>query len=610
MLKRVLIVVFFLLLQQGCVVRPIMNDSSTKNLETQAQQLVKRGDYSSAANTYLKMASYSNSPLKEEYQMTAVEYLIRANLISPAKTQLRQIQTTQPSIQSRVYLAQAQVALSESQTNQAANLLNRVNSKALQSSQLINYHHLKATIFELQGQIIRALYERLMLDPILNNDSAQRLNHENIWQVLTQLSPAQLKQMPLPAPPNLLGWTGLAQLSKNLQAPDFQTRLADWKLRYPNHPAHKTLIARLNENIPITASAPASAPLPINPQLNQASTGQDMQSQLALLLPMTGQFKDAAEAVRDGFMAAANADERNNKPQIKVHDISPENVANIYQQAQQSGAQAIVGPMGRNASVALYNAFQRGFPVPTLMLYELEELSNRSSVQNLWQFSLTPEDEAHRVAEKAWNDGHRNATIVHLEGAWGDRVAKAFAERWSSLGGQVVGTISFNKKNIKQQLKSITDSTNCILLGSFAQEARLVPSYLKYMKKAQMPFYATSHVYDAEPQTSLDRDLEGVIFPDMPWVLLKGNYPDNNQYNQEPITLYTTLQQQTGDRMSGANKRLFAFGVDAYRVVSQLSQLNTQKISGTTGLLSVDQYSHIHREMLWAKFVNGLAKPF
>lgn len=606
MLKRILIFVLLITLQQGCMVRPVINDSPVRNLEIQAQQLLKRGDYSGAANTYLKMANYSVSPLKEEYQITAVEYYIRANLITPAKVQLRQIQTIQPSIQSRIYLAQAQVALSENQVSQAANLLNRLNSKTLQTSQLINYHHLKATIFELQGQTIQALYERLMLDPILNNESAQRLNHESIWQVLTQLSPVQLKQMPLPAPPNLLGWTGLAQLSKNLQAPDFKTRLADWKLRYPNHPAHKTLIARLNENIPISAPVLSSASLPTNPQTTPIST----QQHIALLLPMTGQFKDAAEAVRDGFMAAANADERNNKPQIKVHDATPENVANLYQQAQQSGAQAIVGPMGRNASVALYSAFQNGFPVPTLMLYEPEELANKTPPMNLWQFSLTPEDEARQVAEKAWKDGHRNATIIHFEGAWGDRVAKAFADRWSSLGGQVSGTISFNKKNLKQQLKSVPETAQCILLGAFAQEARLVPSYLKYMKKAQMPFYATSHAYDAEPQASLDRELEGIIFPDMPWVLLKGNYPENNQLNQEPISLYTTLQQQSSERMSGANKRLFGFGVDAYRVVTQMSQLNNQKISGVTGLLSVDQSNHIHREMMWAKFVNGLAKPF
>jgi outer membrane PBP1 activator LpoA protein len=605
-LKRILIVALFMLLQQGCVVRPIVNDSPVRNLETQAQQLLKRGDYSGAANTYLKMASYSVSPLKEEYQITAVEYYIRANLMNPAKVQLRQIQTAQSSIQSRIYLAQAQVALSENQVSQAASFLNRLNSKALQTSQLINYHHLKATIFEIQGQTIQALYERLMLDPILNNDSAQRLNHESIWQVLTQLSPAQLKQMPLPAPPNLLGWTGLAQLSKNLQAPDFQTRLADWKLRYPQHPAHKTLIARLNENVPIAAPAPSAMPLPVNTQQNQQITSQN----IALLLPMTGQFKDAAEAVRDGFMAAANADDRANKPQIKVHDATPENVANLYQQAQQNGAQAIVGPMGRNASVALYNAFQRGFPVPTLMLYEPEELANKTPPSNLWQFSLTPEDEARQVAEKAWKDGHRNAAIIHFEGAWGDRVAKAFADRWSSLGGQVSGTISFNKKNLKQQLKSVPDTAQCILLGTFAQEARLVPPYLKYMKKAQLPFYATSHVYDAEPQTSLDRELEGVQFPDMPWVLLKGNFPENNQFNQEPISIYTTLQQQSSERMSGANKRLFGFGVDAYRVVMQMSQLNNQKISGVTGLLSIDQNNHIHREMMWAKFVNGLAKPF
>ncbi|MEY3219674.1 MAG: hypothetical protein RIT27_1031 [Pseudomonadota bacterium] len=603
--QRLLILILMLLLQQGCMVRPIINDRPVRNLELQAQQFLSRGDYVGAANVYLKMANYSAAPFKEEYQITAVEYYIRANLINPAKVQLRQIQTTQISIQPRIFLAQAQIALSDNQISSAANFLNRINSKALPTSQLINYYHLKATIFEIQGQNIYALYERLRLDPLLNNESAQRLNHENIWQVLMQLSPTQLKQMPLPAPPNLLGWTGLANLAKNLQSPDFKTRLADWKLRYPLHPANKTLIARLNDNIPIAATTPSAASLPSN-----APTLPPNSQQIALLLPLSGQFKDAAEAVRDGFMAAWNADDRPTKPQVNVQDVSPDNVATIYQQAQQNGAQAIVGPMGRNASVALYRAFERGFPLPTLMLYEPEELEHRASPSNLWQFSLTPEDEARRSADKAWADGHRNAAIVHLEGAWGDRMARAFAERWVSLGGQISATLSFNKKNIKQQLNSLPDSAQCILLGTFAQEARLVLPFLKYAKKHTFPLYATSHIYDAEPQSSLDRDLEGVQFPDMPWVLLKGSWSEHNLSNAEPEPLYNTLQQQAANRMQGANKRLFGFGIDAYRVITQLPQLNNQKLSGATGLLSIDpQNNHIHREMLWAIFSNGLAKP-
>lgn len=75
-LKRILIVALLVLLQQGCMVRPVVNDTPLRNLEMQAQQLLKRGDYSGAANTYLKMADYSVSPLKEEYQITAVEYYI------------------------------------------------------------------------------------------------------------------------------------------------------------------------------------------------------------------------------------------------------------------------------------------------------------------------------------------------------------------------------------------------------------------------------------------------------------------------------------------------------------------------------------------------------
>jgi len=53
-------------------------------------------------------------------------------------------------------------------------------------------------------------------------------------------------------------------------------------------------------------------------------------------------------------------------------------------------------------------------------------------------------------------------------------------------------------------------------------------------------------------------------------------------------------------------KRLYALGIDAYALLSQLQQLTRSPWQGQTGLLSVDNRGVIHRNKLpWARFVEG-----
>ena len=56
---------------------------------------------------------------------------------------------------------------------------------------------------------------------------------------------------------------------------------------------------------------------------------------------------------------------------------------------------------------------------------------------NLFQFGLSPEDEAKQIAQRAWFDGHNKAAMIYPEGNWGKRVAAAFKQHWEQLGGRV-----------------------------------------------------------------------------------------------------------------------------------------------------------------------------
>jgi hypothetical protein len=55
-------------------------------------------------------------------------------------------------------------------------------------------------------------------------------------------------------------------------------------------------------------------------------------------------------------------------------------------------------------------------------------------------------------------------------------------------------------------------------------------------------------------------------------------------------------------------KRLYAFGIDAYRLIPQLAELSlqpTQQYEGKTGYIKIDAEGRAHRRLVWARFLDG-----
>jgi len=114
--------------------------------------------------------------------------------------------------------------------------------------------------------------------------------------------------------------------------------------------------------------------------------------------------------------------------------------------------------------------------------------------------------------------------------------------------------------------------------------------------------YATSHSYSGHIDADMDRDMDGVMFSDMPWTL-------NTEQSAH------SLKAEIEDIWPNASKRssrLFALGVDAYRVIGELNTLRRNRAefySGETGDLYLDVHNRLQRRLLWAKFERGVPLP-
>lgn len=134
-----------------------------------------------------------------------------------------------------------------------------------------------------------------------------------------------------------------------------------------------------------------------------------------------------------------------------------------------------------------------------------------------------------------------------------------------------------------------------IFLAGTHRAARGIIPALKFHHAGDLPVYATSHVYSGSLDRNADRDLDGVIFCDLPWTLTS-----NNTFKASFDTTWKDQRVYT---------RLFALGVDAYNIVQNLKYLQSHdyaRFSGETGNISMDENQRLHRELLWAQFRNGV----
>jgi outer membrane PBP1 activator LpoA protein len=137
-------------------------------------------------------------------------------------------------------------------------------------------------------------------------------------------------------------------------------------------------------------------------------------------------------------------------------------------------------------------------------------------------------------------------------------------------------------------------------VGAQPLQGRLVRPALQFHRAGDLPVYSTSDIF--EPDAQANSDLEGVIFPDMPWVIS----PD-----AVSTQLRDALMRYWPVRARGRG-RLYAFGFDAYRLIPLLKagKIGSEHaIPGMTGLLSIDDRGRVHRQLDWARVTNGVAAP-
>jgi outer membrane PBP1 activator LpoA protein len=194
------------------------------------------------------------------------------------------------------------------------------------------------------------------------------------------------------------------------------------------------------------------------------------------------------------------------------------------------------------------------------------------------------------VARLAREHGMQNALLVVADTPLGQRMARAFAEEWRALDGALAAqlVIPAQDKLADFKAQAATHPADMIFLAAGAAQGRLVRPYLD----PAIPTYGTSHLYDGATRSVQNLDLVAVHFVDMPWLIDPGN-PAFSAYR--PVAEPGSAEQQ----------RLFALGLDAYRLVPLLAAgaaPGKKLLDGATGTISMTEGGVLVRELPHAQF--------
>lgn len=309
---------------------------------------------------------------------------------------------------------------------------------------------------------------------------------------------------------------------------------------------------------------------------------------MALLLPLRSPtLGAAAQAVRDGVLAGYEREAAGVTVDVVDSGDASQDVLSAYAAAV-GKFDIVIGPLSRAdvAAVAQSGTVSR----PTIALSPSQAPDGEAEPAlppRMLVVGLSLEDEARQVAD--WIGAARPGAktfVVSTGSAWQQRAARAFAAqaRQAGLAIQVMelslasGYVSpSGLVQLKQRI--VAEQPEALFVALDAQQAK----QLRVAVGNEIPLYGTSQL---NPLTRSDwaaaepvNELNGARLVDIPWQL---------QPDHPAVMVYPHPLPDSERRRSADLERLYALGIDAYRVARAIAAGSTSfGIDGVTGKLAV-----------------------
>lgn len=547
--------------------------------ETSARDRIEAGDYRAAGAEFERLAA-ANRSLRDYYQLLAAEAWREEAELDDVARLLGEIRRKRLDGEQnlRVDLLEAELALSKQQAGRAVDLL-AVEDARIPAAVRERWLELQARAFEAGDRYLDAARTRLRLIALLPA-AEQREARGELLQLL------------------------IARKAERLRA-DLAPLAAD-----------DTLRPWLERALRASGEAPARAPIAPVEVVGTMLAGSDGQMRregfqavrkLAVLLPVSGEYAAAGKAILDGVMSmhfqlpAAGS--------VQVYDVggTRRSALDAYRRALADGVDAVLGPVERDQVDAILEAGEGEVPLLALNHPEPKTIAAQAS----FRFGLMPEEEAASAAERLVAEGARRIAVFGAGEDWSERAMAAFDAQLQALGGAISGRRMLRDSDVDfaEAIAALVGTpgdaperrkADGIFVALRPSTARLLLPQLRAAGFTDLPMLATSHVYGGSVQILQDKDLDGLVFLDAPWV----------HGGVAGLPLRGELGRDLASAQAGP--RLFAFGLDAYQLLPYLDFLRAKPgryVEGASGQLLSDAFGRIRRLPLLYRFVGGQAQP-
>ena len=557
-LKNRLMPFLFTLILAGCNAN-FMGNSFTSELKK---------DANASSEFYMnKIGQTQKIEDQQTYKLLAARVLVTENKVPQAQALLNELSTLNPDQLLDKSLIEAHIAAVQGNNQHAEDLLRRVDLTQLSSSQVGRYYAVKARIAENKNAIIDAVKARIQMDQVLTDVPRKQENNDRTWALLRQANRGLLNNTPDEGNLALAGWLALARAyNDNLSQPtQLSQALQNWKQSYPNH------------------SASYLFPTELQGLFNFQQTSL---SQVALLLPLSGNGQILGNTIKSGFDAAKGD---NTAVQVQVYDTVATPINDIIAQAKQAGVRAIIGPLlKQNVDSVLNNPSA----IQGMDVLALNSTPNARAIGQVCYYGLSPEDEAESAANKMWKDGIQVPMVAVPQNDLGQRTATAFNIRWQQLSGTDANIKYYNQTgDVGVALQD--QNVQGLYVVAKSEELADVKSVIDN-SGSNIKLYASSRSNSSNNGPEYRLLMNGLQFSDIPF------FKDTDSAQYQKIATNTN-----GDY---SLMRLYAMGADAWLLIShfnELRQVPGYQIDGLTGKLSAGPNCNIERDMTWFQYQNG-----
>ncbi|MDP8033045.1 penicillin-binding protein activator [Pasteurella atlantica] len=537
--------------------------------KNEVTESLKNDAYSSSEFYVNKMVHSKDAETKQSYRLLAIRQLLNENKVVEAKNMFKRLVILVDAQRIEYKLLTAKLMAMEHKNIEANHSLKAISLSQLSHSQTKRYYNVLVKIAENKKNIIEAVRMRILLEKYLTNIPEYQQNNNNIWALLRSANKQMLSQTDIKSGEySLAGWLSLIELyNDNLGAPEVLPQaINNWKMQYPNHSASKVLPTELKA---ITTFK------------------QTTFDNIALLLPLSGDLQFLGDIIQQGFNDARGTEDMTT---VNIFDTSAESLSSLIQKAQESGAQAIVGPLLKSKVDEMFSQSN----IDGLSILTLNATKNSRVRTKVCYYGLAPETEAHSAANKIYKDNIDQVIVFAPNNDFGRRSANAFVSQWRKLTNNDANVRYYDQAaDIVNKLQN-EEGKALYFLGTADQLLEAKESLSSSHFANQFAIYSSSRSHSPNSNADFYITMNGVKFSEIPLLTDKSS----QEYKKARKVAKNDYSMM----------RLYAMGADAWTLIhhfNELRQIPGFTISGLTGELKASVDCHVERGMKWLQYNGG-----